>query len=204
MLALRSAAALGNVRIQCVRVLAPPHQLTPARAYWQHAAVRPGPSYRRPRAGWSTSGAWPSLIFPCPCLPQSAPPHPCRLFRHLAAQDAKSPPQSSTSAAAAGVNESPQPTPTSKATISNAEQRRRDWSIVRRLLVHIWPKDDWTTRGRVVLGVGLLICGKVRLSSLPLPIFARSSLNICLLLAASERPSPSFFQRSHRHPQCPH
>jgi ABC transporter ATM len=98
------------------------------------------------------------------------------------------------------VKESPQPTPTSKATISNAEQRRRDWSIVRRLLVHIWPKDDWATRGRVVLGVGLLICGKVRLSSLPPPIFARSSLNIRLLLAASERPSPSFFQTSHRHP----
>jgi ABC transporter ATM len=98
-------------------------------------------------------------------------PHPWRLFRHLAAQDAKSPPQSSTTApAAAGVNESPQPTPTSKATISNAEQRRRDWTIVRRLLVHIWPKDDWATRGRVVLGVGLLISGKVRLLSLLLPI----------------------------------
>jgi hypothetical protein len=173
MLALRSAAALGNVRIQCVRVLAPLHPLTPARAYWQQAAVRSGPSYRRPRAEWSTSGAWPSPIFPHSCLPpRSVAPHPCRLFRHLAAQDAKSPLQSPTTpaaAVAAGVKESPQPTPTSKATISNAEQRRRDWSIVRRLLVHIWPKDDWTTRGRVVLGVGLLICGKVRLSSLPPP-----------------------------------
>ena len=166
MLALRSAAALGNVRIQCVRVLAPLHSLTPARAYWQQAAVRSGPSYRRPRAEW-----WPSPIFPHSCLPpQSVAPHPCRLFRHLAAQDAKSPLQSSTArAATAGVKESPHPTSTSKATISNAEQRRRDWSIVRRLLVHIWPKDDWGTRGRVVLGVGLLICGKVRLSSLPLP-----------------------------------
>jgi hypothetical protein len=199
MLALRSATALGSVPIQCVRVLASPHPLTPARAYWQRAAVRPGPSYRQPRAEWSTSGAWPS---PHPCLPlRSVAPHPCRLFRHLAAQDAKSAPQSSSPAApAAGVNESPQPTPTSKATISNAEQRRRDWSIVRRLFVHIWPKDDWATRGRVVLGVGLLICGKVRLSSLPPPIFARLSLNICLLLAASERASSSFFQKSHRHP----
>ena len=195
MLALRRATALGNVRIQCGRFLTSPHPLAPARAYWQRAAVRPGPSYRRPRAEWSTSG-------PHPCLPlRSVAPHPCRLFRHLAAQDAKSSPQSSTTtAAAAGVKESPQPTPTSKTTISNAEQRRRDWSIVRRLLVHIWPKDDWATRGRVVLGVGLLICGKVRPLSLPLPIFARSSLNICLLLAASERASTSFFQTSHRHP----
>ena len=199
MLALRSATALGNVRIQCMRVLASPHPLTPARAYWQRAAVRPGPSYRRPRAEWST---WPSPKFPLPCLPlRSVAPHPCRLFRHLAAQDAKSAPQSSSpSAPAAGVNESPRPTPTLKAAISNAEQRRRDWSIVRRLLVHIWPKDDWATRGRVVLGVGLLICGKVRFSSFPPPIFTRLSLNISLLLAASERASPSFFQASHRHP----
>jgi hypothetical protein len=174
MLALWSSGALGNVRIQCVRVLMPPHPRTPTRTYWQQAAVRPGPSYRRPRAEWSTSGAWSSPIFRQPCLPpQSVAPHPWRFFRHLAAQDAKSPPQSSTSAAAAaGANESPQPTPTLKATISNAEQRRRDWAIVRRLLVHIWPKDDWGTRGRVVLGVGLLISGKVRLSSLG-PAFPR-------------------------------
>ena len=180
MLALRSAGALGNVRIQCVRVLAPPHSLTPARAYWQQAAVRPAPTYRRPRAEWSTSGSWSPPIFPHRCLPpRSVAPHPWRLFRHLAAQDAKSPTQSTTTAAAAAaVNESPQPTPTSKAIISNEEQRRRDWAIVRRLLVHIWPRDDWATRGRVVLGVGLLISGKVRLSSLPPPTFARSSLNV--------------------------
>lgn len=193
MLALRGTAALGNVRIQCVRVLTPPHPLTPARAYWQQAAVRPGPSYRRPRAEWSTSVAWPSPTFH-PCFPpRLVPPHAWRLFRHLAAQDAKSAPQSSTTPSP-GLNESPQPTPTSKATISNAEQRRRDWFIVRRLLVHIWPRDDWVTRGRVVLGVGLLISGKVRLLSPPPPTFARlSSLNICLLFAASERSSPSFF-----------
>jgi ATP-binding cassette subfamily B (MDR/TAP) protein 7 len=195
MLALRSATALGNVRIQCVRVLAPPRLLTPARAYWQQAAVRSGPSYRRPRAEWSTSGAWPSPLSPHPCLPpRSVAPHPCRLFRHLAAQDAKSAPQSSkTAAAAAGVNESPHPTPTSKATVSNAEQRRRDWAIVRRLLVHIWPKDDWETRGRVVLGVGLLISGKVRLSSLLPPIFAGSSLFVGLQLLNVQ--VPLFFKQ---------
>ena len=177
MLALRSSAALGNVRIQCMRVLLRPHPLTPAR---QQAAVRPGPSYRRPRAEWYTSGAWLSSISPHPCLPpRSVAPRPRRLFRHLAAQGANSPPHSSK--AATGVNESPQPTPTSKATISNAEQRRRDWSIVRRLLVHIWPKDDWATRGRVVLGVGLLVCGKVRLSSYPPRTLARSLFNVYLL-----------------------
>ncbi|KAG2149046.1 P-loop containing nucleoside triphosphate hydrolase protein [Suillus bovinus] len=37
------------------------------------------------------------------------------------------------------------------------EQRRKDWMIVKRLMSHVWPKDDWGTRGRVVLGFGLLI-----------------------------------------------
>jgi hypothetical protein len=34
--------------------------------------------------------------------------------------------------------------------------------IVKRLMSHVWPKDDWRTRGRVVLGFALLIAGKVR------------------------------------------
>lgn len=45
--------------------------------------------------------------------------------------------------------------------ISNKEQRRRDWVIIKRLLVHIWPPNDWSVRGRVILGVGLLVTGKV-------------------------------------------
>jgi hypothetical protein len=197
MLALRSTTSLGNVRVPCVRILASPHPPTPARAYWQQAAaVRPGPFYRRRlRAEWLTSRSEPFLP------PPSVVSHPWRSFRHLASQDAKSAPQLSTTAAAAtATRESPQPLSTSKTTISNAEQRRRDWSIVRRLAVHIWPKDDWTTRGRVVLGVGLLIGGKVRrfVASLAPPIFTRSSsLNLCSLLAATECPSPSLFQRDY-------
>ncbi len=42
-----------------------------------------------------------------------------------------------------------------------AEQRRTDWGIVKRLMENVWPKDDWKTRGTVVLGFGLLISGKV-------------------------------------------
>ena len=45
--------------------------------------------------------------------------------------------------------------------VSNSEQRRRDWSIIRRLAVNLWPKNDWGTRGRVLLGVGFLVTGKV-------------------------------------------
>lgn len=46
--------------------------------------------------------------------------------------------------------------------ISQAEQRRRDWNIVKRLSGNLWPKNDWDTKARVVLGVGLLVSGKVR------------------------------------------
>ena len=46
--------------------------------------------------------------------------------------------------------------------ISLAEQRRRDWSIIRKLVGNLWPKDDYKTRARVVLGFGLLVGGKVR------------------------------------------
>jgi len=56
--------------------------------------------------------------------------------------------------------------------VSNAEQRSRDWTIVRRLAVNIWPRNDWGTRGRVVLGVGLLIAGKVLLPFATLPAIA--------------------------------
>ncbi|KAH9043965.1 P-loop containing nucleoside triphosphate hydrolase protein [Lactarius pseudohatsudake] len=71
-------------------------------------------------------------------------------------QQEKSAPQSTTTTA---PKEATPAAP--KAPISNAVQRRRDWAIVRRLAVHIWPKHDWGTRGRVVLGVGLLVSGKV-------------------------------------------
>lgn len=211
MAALRSVSTLCNVRVPCVRIFAPPHPLIPARTFWRQTAVRPGPHYR---TAFPPSGSGPSPIFPHHCLPQrSAVPHRWRPFRHLAAQ-AKSASQSSFPAAPVASESSPPPPPPtttskSKLAITNAEQRRRDWSIVRRLVVHIWPKDDWGTRGRVVLGVGLLICGKVRRSSSPQRIFvthsppflfARLSLNMYLFFAAAECPGPSIFQRSYRHP----
>ncbi|CAE6526728.1 unnamed protein product [Rhizoctonia solani] len=45
--------------------------------------------------------------------------------------------------------------------ISQAEQRRVDWEIVRRLIVNVWPKNEWTIRARVVLALSLLLAGKV-------------------------------------------
>ena len=40
------------------------------------------------------------------------------------------------------------------------EQRKKDWSIVRKMMEHMWPQD-WGVRSRVVLGLGLLVGGKV-------------------------------------------
>ncbi|KAF9223640.1 P-loop containing nucleoside triphosphate hydrolase protein [Gyrodon lividus] len=45
--------------------------------------------------------------------------------------------------------------------VSAKEQRRKDWAVVRKLILNVWPKNDWSTRGRVVLGFALLISGKV-------------------------------------------
>jgi hypothetical protein len=173
MVALWSASVLCNMRGPCVRIFAPPHPLTPARTFCRQTAVRPGPHYR---TALPSSGSRPSPIFPHHSLPQrSAVPHRWRPFRHLAAQETKSTPQSSSTAAPV-ASESPQsPTSKSNVAITNAEQRRRDWSIIRRLVVHIWPKDDWGTRGRVVLGVGLLIGGKVRRRSSPQRILSHIS-----------------------------
>lgn len=40
------------------------------------------------------------------------------------------------------------------------EQRKKDWSIMRKMMEHMWPRD-WGVRSRVILGLGLLVGGKV-------------------------------------------
>ena len=45
--------------------------------------------------------------------------------------------------------------------VSAKEQRRKDWMVVRKLIGNVWPKHDWNTRFRVVLGFALLVSGKV-------------------------------------------
>jgi ABC transporter ATM len=53
-------------------------------------------------------------------------------------------------------------------TPTRAEQRRSDWGITKRLLVNVWPKNDWKTRWTVLLGFGLLVSSKVSVSCLSL------------------------------------
>lgn len=47
-------------------------------------------------------------------------------------------------------------------TVSDKEQTRRDWDIIKKLLPNVWPKNDWSTKRRVLLALGLLVGGKVR------------------------------------------
>ncbi|KAI0761001.1 P-loop containing nucleoside triphosphate hydrolase protein [Trametes elegans] len=70
--------------------------------------------------------------------------------------------------------------------ISQAEQRKRDWNIVRKLTQNLWPKDDWKTRGRVLLGFGLLVGGKLLNVQVPL-IFKQviDTLNVDITAAST-------------------
>ncbi|KAH8983523.1 P-loop containing nucleoside triphosphate hydrolase protein [Lactarius akahatsu] len=158
--ALRSAAAFRHVRIPRVHVTFSQRSAhSHATASWNRAAVRSGPHHFHS-----------NFYLP----PRPVPPN-SRTFRQLTQQE-KSVPQSTTTTA---PKEATPAAP--KAAISNAVQRRRDWAIVRRLAVHIWPKNDWGTRGRVVLGVGLLVSGK--LLNVQVPLFFKEiidTLNIPL------------------------
>jgi ATP-binding cassette subfamily B (MDR/TAP) protein 7 len=102
----------------------------------------------------------------------------CRVFRHLA-QNTEAP--STPTKVPVPPTEPRQATPVvTEQPISRAdehptavEQRRRDWAIIKQLVPHIWPKHDWGTKGRVLVGLGFLIAGKVCLSIGPVVSCAR-------------------------------
>lgn len=48
-------------------------------------------------------------------------------------------------------------------TVSDKEQRKADWAIIKDMAHYLWPKNDFGTRFRVGLSVGLLVGAKVRL-----------------------------------------
>lgn len=69
-------------------------------------------------------------------------------------------------------------------TVSDKEQSRRDWDIIKKLLPNVWPKNDWSTKRRVLLALGLLVGGKVR-------ILCRNPFFSCACLTADmRRPFP--------------
>ncbi|KDE04883.1 iron-sulfur clusters transporter ATM1 [Microbotryum lychnidis-dioicae p1A1 Lamole] len=59
--------------------------------------------------------------------------------------------------------------------ISDKEQSRRDWEIIKKLVPNVWPKNDWSTKTRVLLALGLLVGGK--LLNIQVPFFFKSIID---------------------------
>jgi ATP-binding cassette subfamily B (MDR/TAP) protein 7 len=58
------------------------------------------------------------------------------------------------------------PTLLGEQTVSNKDQRKADWAIIKDMARYLWPKDDFGTRFRVSLSVALLIGAKVAIVSI--------------------------------------
>jgi ATP-binding cassette subfamily B (MDR/TAP) protein 7 len=64
-------------------------------------------------------------------------------------------------------------------TLTNKEQRKADWAIMKEMSQYLWPKDNLGTRFRVGLSVGLLVGAK--LLNVQVPFYFKSivdSMNI--------------------------
>ncbi|GAB7341178.1 hypothetical protein MBLNU457_7473t2 [Dothideomycetes sp. NU457] len=64
-------------------------------------------------------------------------------------------------------------------TVSNKEQRKADWAIIKDMAQYLWPKNDFGTRFRVGLSVALLVGAKVL--NVQVPFYFKSivdSMNI--------------------------
>ncbi|KAF7793718.1 hypothetical protein EIP86_004834 [Pleurotus ostreatoroseus] len=94
-------------------------------------------------------------------------PVSCRKYQHLASQSPKKT-SDETNKLPKATTPKPAASPEDAVHISLAEQRKKDWNIVKRLSRNLWPKDDWSTRSRVILGVGLLVAGKLLNVQVPL------------------------------------
>jgi ABC transporter ATM len=81
--------------------------------------------------------------------------HFVRCYQNLAPETTKTPATKQPSSPAPPKGSDPE-NPT------QAEQRKQDWKIIWKLMGNVWPKNDWSTRGRVLLGLGLLVGGKAR------------------------------------------
>ncbi|KAJ9664834.1 Iron-sulfur clusters transporter atm1, mitochondrial [Coniosporium apollinis] len=70
----------------------------------------------------------------------------------------------------------------SEKTVSNKEQRKADWAIMKEMSRYLWPKDNLGTRFRVGLSVGLLVGAKIL--NVQVPFYFKSivdSMNIDFL-----------------------
>lgn len=87
---------------------------------------------------------------------------PPRSFQHLASKDEPKPSSAASKNAVTPAPPRPAGNPEDAVHVSLSQQRKNDWQIIKRLSRNLWPKDDWSTKARVVVGMGLLVAGKVR------------------------------------------
>ncbi|KAI3600678.1 iron-sulfur clusters transporter atm1 [Moniliophthora roreri] len=126
----------------------------------------PGPSARL----WSircgdTLGCRQKFPFGWPSLPH-------RSFGHLAGSQAPEPKSDEKKMDGNAKTTSPPQAPkdilSEVAPLTQAEERRNNWQVIKRLLQNVWPKNDWRTRGTVLLGFGFLFGGKLLNVQVPL------------------------------------
>ncbi|KAG7089267.1 Iron-sulfur clusters transporter atm1, mitochondrial [Marasmius oreades] len=78
-----------------------------------------------------------------------------------------------------GFKEKPSTPPNSKSSTSGdilsevapptlSQERRNNWIVIKRLMENVWPKNDWKTRGTVVMGFVFLFGGKLLNVQVPL------------------------------------
>ncbi|KAL2216168.1 P-loop containing nucleoside triphosphate hydrolase protein [Thermoascus aurantiacus ATCC 26904] len=64
-------------------------------------------------------------------------------------------------------------------TITNKEQRKVDWAIIKEMAKYLWPKDDWGTKLRVGTALSLLVGAKI--CNVEVPFYFKSivdSMNV--------------------------
>jgi len=96
-----------------------------------------------------------------------------RPYQHLAnSQDITQAPSVTSGKQETNTQKAPSPTPKPATTgpqdlggdtvhKTQAEQRKADWRIVRNLIRHLWPRDDWSVKARLIVALSLLVGGKV-------------------------------------------
>lgn len=94
-------------------------------------------------------------------FPRFLPSNHARTYRWIAEQqntlpdkDKKTPGQSQVITGSPNLGDSDK-------HITNAEQRQKDRDIIKKLMVNIWPKGEWSVKARVLIGIGFLVAGKV-------------------------------------------
>ncbi|KAJ3988006.1 P-loop containing nucleoside triphosphate hydrolase protein [Lentinula detonsa] len=115
-----------------------------------------------------------------------------RFFQNLASENEqkaqKNVPASTSTPGTSNPLEPPQ--------VTAAQERRSNWRMVKNLMVNVWPRNDWKTRGTVILGFAFLVSGKVLnvqvpllfkqiIDSLNLPIDPSSSATVWTIAGAT-------------------